>query len=295
MDAVIEVEHLCKAYGDLVVLDDVNLRADRGQVLALLGPNGAGKTTLVRIASTVIPADGGNVRITGHDVRRNPAAVRAAISLTGQATSIDDTLTGEENLELVATLAHLPRAGRRAAVGEQLERFDLTGAARRRVATYSGGMRRRLDLAASLLSRPQVLFLDEPTTGLDPRSRLDLWDVIRSTVADGTTVLLTTQYLDEADELADRVAVLDAGHVIADGTADELKALVGSAYVEVLRRDGHVDRVPTDGSMADVRRILAGLDESAVAEWSVRTPTLDDAFLHLTGHSAVAVTSGELA
>jgi ABC-2 type transport system ATP-binding protein len=295
MDAVIEVVGLCKAFGDLVVLDDVNLRADRGQVLALLGPNGAGKTTLVRIASTVIPADGGTVRIAGHDVRRDPAAVRAAISLTGQATSIDDTLTGEENLDLVATLAHLPRAGRRAAVAEQLERFDLAGAARRRVATYSGGMRRRLDLAASLLSRPAVLFLDEPTTGLDPRSRLDLWDVIRSTVADGTTVLLTTQYLDEADELADRVAVLDAGHVIADGTADELKALVGSAYVEVLRRDGHVDRVPTDGSMADVRRILAGLDDTAVAEWSVRTPTLDDAFLHLTGHGAVAVTTGDLA
>jgi ABC-2 type transport system ATP-binding protein len=293
MDAVIEVEHLCKAYGGLVVLDDVNLTADRGQVLALLGPNGAGKTTLVRIASTVIRADGGTVRIAGHDVRHDPAAVRAAISLTGQATSIDDTLTGEENLDLVATLAHLPRAGRRAAVAEQLERFDLIGAARRRVATYSGGMRRRLDLAASLLSRPEVLFLDEPTTGLDPRSRLDLWDVIRSTVAGGTTVLLTTQYLDEADELADRVAVLDAGHVIADGTADELKALVGSAYVEVLRRDGHVDRVPTDGSMADVRRILAGLDDTAVAEWSVRTPTLDDAFLHLTGHAVVA-TAGDL-
>jgi ABC-2 type transport system ATP-binding protein len=292
VDAVIEIDGLCKAYGDLVVLDGVNLRADRGQVLALLGPNGAGKTTLVRIASTVIPADGGTVRIAGHDVRRDPAAVRAAISLTGQATSIDDTLTGEENLDLVATLAHLPRAGRRAAVAEQLERFDLTGAARRRVATYSGGMRRRLDLAASLLSRPEVLFLDEPTTGLDPRSRLDLWDVIRSTVAGGTTVLLTTQYLDEADELADRVAVLDAGHVIADGTADQLKALVGSAYVEVLRRDGHVDRVPTNGSMADVRRILAGLDDTAVAEWSVRTPTLDDAFLHLTGHAA-AVTSGD--
>lgn len=292
MDAMIEAEGLTKSYGRLTVLDHVNLRVGRGRVLALLGPNGAGKTTFVRIASTVLPPDGGTVRIAGYSVRRDPAEVRAAISLTGQAASVDEALTGEENLALVATLVHLPRSRRRAAVAEMLDLFDLAGAARRRVATYSGGMRRRLDLAASLLSRPRVLFLDEPTTGLDPASRLDLWDVVRTTVADGTTVLLTTQYLDEAEALADRVAVLDAGRVIADGTAAELKALVGTAYVQVLRRDGSLDRVATDGTIGDVRRILAGIDESGVAEWSVRTPTLDDAFLHLTGHRA-AVTTGD--
>jgi len=294
---VISARGLRKSYGDLVVLDGVDLDVERGQVLALLGPNGAGKTTIVRILSTLLAPDAGTARVAGHDVLSDPTRVRAAISLTGQDVALDDLLTGEENMRLMARLAHLPRAEVRSRSAELLEQFGLTDAARRLVRTYSGGMRRRLDLAVSLLGRPQVLFLDEPTTGLDPRSRNELWDVIRGVVAAGATVLLTTQYLEEADQLADRVAVIDHGRIIAQGTADELKTAVGSAHVELVLRDGTVQRLATDGSVADVRRLLGDVElrRLDVAGWQVRTPTLDDVFLTLTTSrpALAAATPGE--
>ncbi|QGQ18015.1 ATP-binding cassette domain-containing protein [Cellulomonas sp. JZ18] len=285
-EPVIEVRGLRKAYGGRTVLGGVDLTVRRGQVLALLGPNGAGKTTTVRILATLVAPDGGTARVAGYDVRREPARVRAALSLTGQYAAVDELLTGEENVRLAARLAHVPRRLVRARAAEMLELFDLTDAARRTVRTYSGGMRRRLDLAVSLLSRPQVLVLDEPTTGLDPRSRAALWDVVRSVVAAGGTVLLTTQYLEEADALAHRVAVIDRGVVVADGTAAELKAAVGSAHVELALADGTTERLVTDGSVADVRRVLGDVERRRldVVHWQVRTPTLDDAFLALTGH-----------
>ncbi|WP_034649225.1 daunorubicin resistance protein DrrA family ABC transporter ATP-binding protein [Cellulomonas sp. HZM] len=284
-EPIIAVRGLRKSYGDLTVLDGLDLDVERGQVVALLGPNGAGKTTTVRILATLLAADGGTATVAGHDVRTDPGAVRAAISLTGQYAAVDDLLTGEENLRLMARLSHLPADERRTRPARLLELFGLTDAARRPVKTYSGGMRRRLDLAASLLSRPQVLVLDEPTTGLDPRSRGDLWDVIRAVVAAGTTVLLTTQYLEEADQLADRVVVIDHGRVIAQGTPAQLKAGVGAAYVEVVTAAG-TERIETDGSLDDVARILSGLDAREVESWQVRTPTLDDVFLTLTGRPA---------
>ena len=294
---VISARGLRKSYGDLVVLDGVDLDVERGQVLALLGPNGAGKTTIVRILSTLLAPDAGTARVAGHDVLSDPTRVRAAISLTGQDVALDDLLTGEENMRLMARLAHLPRAEVRSRSAELLEQFGLTDAARRLVRTYSGGMRRRLDLAVSLLGRPQVLFLDEPTTGLDPRSRNELWDVIRGVVAAGATVLLTTQFLEEADQLADRVAVIDHGRIIAQGTADELKTAVGSAHVELVLRDGTVQRLATDGSVADVRRLLGDVElrRLDVAGWQVRTPTLDDVFLTLTTSrpALAAATPGE--
>jgi len=282
---VVVARGLRKSYGDLTVLDGVDLDVGKGEVLALLGPNGAGKTTTVRILSTLLRPDGGTATVAGNDVVRQSAQVRAAISLTGQFAAVDDLLTGEENMHLMAKLAHLGRAEVRTRSAELLELFDLTDAGRRVVTTYSGGMRRRLDLAVGLLARPQVVFLDEPTTGLDPRSRTDLWDVIRSVVAAGTTVLLTTQYLEEADQLADRVAVIDHGRVIADGTAPELKRAVGSAHVELRLRDGREERIVTDGSVGDVRRILGDIERRGVdvEHWEVRSPTLDDVFLTLTG------------
>ena len=284
MPPVISARGLRKSYGDLVVLDGVDLDVERGHVLALLGPNGAGKTTIVRVLSTLLAPDAGTARVAGHDVLSDPTRVRAAISLTGQDVALDDLLTGEENMRLMARLAHLPRAEVRSRSAELLEQFGLTDAARRLVRTYSGGMRRRLDLAVSLLGHPQVLFLDEPTTGLDPRSRNELWDVIRGVVAAGATVLLTTQDLEEADQLADRDAVIDHGRIIAQGTAGELKAAVGSAHVELVLRDGTVERLATDGSVADVRRLLGDVEQRRldVAGWQVCTPTLDDVFLTLT-------------
>ncbi len=291
MDApMIETRALRKAYGSTTVLTGVDLAVGRGQVLGLLGPNGAGKTTTVEVLSTLLRPDGGTATVAGHDVVREPDRVREAISLTGQYAAVDELLTGRENLRLMARLAHLPRAAGRARGDALLELFDLVDAADRLVRTYSGGMRRRLDLAVGLLTRPAVLFLDEPTTGLDPRSRSDLWAVIRDVVSGGATVLLTTQYLDEADALADRVAVLDHGRVIAQGTAPELKRQVGAAHVELQLAGGRAERVATDASVADVRRILADVEARRlpVESWRVATPTLDDVFLTLTGRPAEA-------
>ncbi|MBU5423885.1 ATP-binding cassette domain-containing protein [Cellulomonas hominis] len=285
---MIATRGLRKAFGETAVLTGVDLAVPRGEVLGLLGPNGAGKTTTVEILSTLLLPDEGTATVAGHDVVREPGRVREAISLTGQYAALDELLTGRENLRLMARLAHLPRAAGRERGEELLELFDLADAADRLVRTYSGGMRRRLDLAVSLLTRPRVIFLDEPTTGLDPRSRADLWAVIRTVVAEGATVLLTTQYLDEADALADRVAVLDRGHVVAQGTAAELKRRVGAAHVELELAGGRTERIPTDASVPDVRRILADVERRGlpVEGWRVAVPTLDDVFLTLTGHPA---------
>ncbi|MEV5000380.1 ABC transporter ATP-binding protein [Nocardioides sp. LML1-1-1.1] len=229
---VIEVAGLRKSYGDQVVLDGVDLTVPRGTVYALLGPNGAGKTTLVRILSTLVAADGGAARVAGHDVATDAAGVRRSIGVTGQFSAIDELLTGRENLRLMADLAHLPKPAAKARVEELLARFGLTDAAGRRASTYSGGMKRRLDLAMTLVSGPGVIFLDEPTTGLDPRSRRDLWEVVRELLADGVTVLLTTQYLEEADQLAHTVGLLDRGRLVAEGTPAELKALAGGESLD---------------------------------------------------------------
>ena len=296
-DAVVVARGLRKAYGGVTVLDGVDLEVGAGEVLALLGPNGAGKTTTVRILSTLARPDAGTATVAGADVLRRPAQVRASISLTGQYAGVDEHLTGEENLRLMARLTHLARRDVRVRSAELLARFGLEDAARRTVRTYSGGMRRRLDLAISLLGRPQVLFLDEPTTGLDPRSRNDLWQAVREVVAAGTAVLLTTQYLEEADQLADRVAVIDRGRVIADGTAEALKQTVGSAHVELRLRSVGEERIATDGTVPDVRRILADVEERGldVESWQVRTPTLDDVFLALTGQAVRPATDRPVA
>ena len=231
--SAIEVRGLRKSYGKKVVLDGIDLTVEKGTVTALLGPNGAGKTTTVHILSTLVRADGGTASVNGCDVVRDPDGVRAAIGLTGQFSAVDGLLTGEENLLLMARLRHLGGKRSKTRVAELLEQFDLTEAARKPLATYSGGMKRRLDLAMTLVTSPSVIFLDEPTTGLDPRSRHTMWDIVRGLVADGTTVLLTTQYLDEADELADRIAVLDDGRIVAEGTPDELKRLVPGGHIRL--------------------------------------------------------------
>jgi ABC-2 type transport system ATP-binding protein len=294
---------LRKAYGDHVVLDGLDLDVPAGTVLALLGPNGAGKTTVVQILSTLIPADGGTARVAGHDVATDPVGVRRSIGVTGQFSALDDLLTGTENLRLMADLHHLgPGEGRRR-TADLLDRFDLTDAADRRVSTYSGGMRRRLDLAMTLVGDPRLIFLDEPTTGLDPRSRRELWAIVRELVADGVTVLLTTQYLDEADELADRVALLDDGRLVAEGTPAELKARVpgGSVQLRFTGADGldaaarrHPGAVrddealtltvPSDATPSSLRRVLDTLpDDGGVADVALHSPDLDDVFLALTG------------
>ena len=296
---------LRKSFGDHVVLDGIDLDVPGGTVFALLGPNGSGKTTTVRILSTLIRADGGQAAVAGHDVDRSPAAVRAAIGVTGQFSAVDGLLTGEENLQLMADLHRLGRAEGRRRVADLLGRFDLLDAARKTTATYSGGMRRRLDLAMTLVGEPSVIFLDEPTTGLDPRSRRTMWQIIRRLVAGGVTVFLTTQYLEEADALADRIAVLDRGRVVAAGTADELKRLIpgghvrlrfaGAAGLDAAARvlDGSSRdeealtlRVPGDGGVRSLRALLDRLDAAGVevADLSVHTPDLDDVFFALTGN-----------
>jgi len=300
----VEVTGLRKSYGPTLVLDGIDLAVPDGSVFALLGPNGAGKTTTVEILSTLIPADAGAVRVAGHDVAAEPDAVRAAIGVTGQFSAVDGFLTGRENLLLMADLLHLGRAaGRRTADG-LLERFELTEAAGRPASTYSGGMKRRLDLAMTLVASPRVIFLDEPTTGLDPRSRRTMWQVVRELVAGGITVVLTTQYLDEADELADRVAVLDAGRIVAAGTPEELKRRVPGGHVRLWFADlpaldaasaavRGADRddqslsltVPGDGSVSSLRALLDQLDraEVEVDDLAIHTPDLDDVFFAVTG------------
>jgi len=294
--SVIATRGLKKSFGEVTVLDGIDLDVRGGEVLALLGPNGAGKTTTVDILSTLLEPDAGTVTVAGFDVVRDAARVREVISLTGQSAAVDELLTGAENLRLMGSLAHLGRSEVRSRSAELLELFELADARDRLVRTYSGGMRRRLDLAVTLLTRPQVIYLDEPTTGLDPRARNGLWVVIREVVAAGATVLLTTQYLDEADALADRIAVLDRGRIIADGTAAALKARIGSAHIEVTIAGGQVERIPTDASVSDVRRILADVEHRALAveHWRVALPTLDDVFLTLTGAPTTTAETDDL-
>ncbi|GIE99873.1 ATP-binding cassette domain-containing protein [Paractinoplanes rishiriensis] len=299
----ITVTGLRKSYGDQLVLDGLDLHVPGGTVFALLGANGAGKTTTVKILSTLIRADGGEARVAGHDVARQPDAVRAAIGVTGQFSAVDKLLTGEENLRLMANLHQLSRAEGRRRAAELLDQFGLTDAAKKPASTYSGGMLRRLDLAMTLVGSPQVIFLDEPTTGLDPRSRRDMWQIVRNLVAGGVTIFLTTQYLEEADELADRIAVLDHGRLVAEGTAEELKRRIPGGHVrlkfaapddldaalrvldQASRDSGELAlRVPSDGSLRSLRTLIGRLDDRAVEvdELSVHTPDLDDVFLALT-------------
>ena len=309
-DYAVQTEGLRKSYGDVHALQGVDLYAATGTVLGLLGPNGAGKTTAVRILTTLLKPDGGSARVAGLDVVKDAHALRSQVGLAGQYAAVDENLTGFENLEMVGRLYHLGRRESRKRAGELLERFDLDDAATRLVRTYSGGMRRRLDLAAALVADPPVLFLDEPTTGLDPRSRLGLWEVIEGRVSEGTTVLLTTQYLDEADRLSDQIAVIDHGKVIAEGTSDELKARVGGERLEVTVGDeAAAPRAAdvlcdacTEPPVVEGRRVLFAMprEHGAVTEVvrrldtagivvddvAVRRPTLDDVFLTLTGRPA---------
>jgi ABC-2 type transport system ATP-binding protein len=296
-----------KSFGERLVLDQVDLTVAEGTIFALLGPNGAGKTTMVRILSTLIPADSGDLQVAGHDVRTQAAGVRAAIGVTGQFSAVDNLLTGAENLRLMADLRHLGRDKGRRRVRELLGRFDLVDAADKPLSTYSGGMRRRLDLAMTLVGDPRLIFLDEPTAGLDPRSRRTMWQIIRELVADGVTIFLTTQYLDEADRLADRIAVLDQGRIVAEGTPAELKRRVPGGHVELHFADPRALReaaalldtappadeqlalrVKGDGTLAALRRLLERLDDARVeiVDLSIHTPDLDDVFFAVTGHSA---------
>jgi ABC-2 type transport system ATP-binding protein len=300
----VSVTGLRKAYGEKVVLDGVDLTIGEGEVFALLGPNGAGKTTIVRILSTLIPADAGTATVLGFDLRGEAAAVRGVIGVTGQFSAVDNLLTGEENLLLMGRLLHLPASERRARTSQLLERFDLVEAARQTPATYSGGLTRRLDIAMTLMGRPQLIFLDEPTTGLDPRSRQIMWQLIRSLVAEGVTILLTTQYLEEADQLADRIAVLDRGRIVAEGTPEELKRRIPGAHIRVRFADaasldqaanelpeGTRDdeelalRLPNQPGIRSLRDVLARLgDDLAVEDLSIHTPDLDDVFFAVTGN-----------
>jgi ABC-2 type transport system ATP-binding protein len=304
--SAVSTRGLRKSFGEHLVLDEVDLTVAAGTIFSLLGPNGAGKTTIVRILSTLIRADVGECRVGGHDVAADPDAVRALIGVTGQFSAVDNFLTGEENLQLMADLRHLGRDAGRRRIAELLERFDLTDAAHKPLATYSGGMRRRLDLAMTLVGDPSVIFLDEPTTGLDPRSRRTMWQIIRELVDDGVTIFLTTQYLEEADQLADRVAVLDRGRIVAEGTPAELKRRIPGGHIELhfaepqalgiaagLIPDSSPDtdqltlQIPGDGSVASLRRVLDQLDRARVdvENLSIHTPDLDDVFFVVTGHT----------
>ncbi len=302
--AAIRAVDLRKSFDDNVVLDGLELTVEEGIVFALLGPNGSGKTTTVNILATLLAADSGEVRVAGHDVAREPDAVRDAIGLTGQFSAVDELLTGRENLRLMADLHHLARSGAEGRIAELLARFELTDAADRPVSTYSGGMGRRLDLAMTLVGGPEIIFLDEPTTGLDPRSRRTMWEIVRELVKEGTTVFLTTQYLDEADHLADRVAILDGGRLVAQGTPAELKARGPGGHIDLTftdhgayhaaagvlgaparDEDSLALQVATDGDVANVRDLLRRLDQAGVEleSLSIHTPDLDDVFLTLTG------------
>jgi ABC-2 type transport system ATP-binding protein len=309
-ELAVETTQLRKSYGAVQALRGVDLRVAAGSVFGLLGPNGAGKTTAVRILTTLLRPDEGSASVVGFDVVRDAAQVRQEIGLAGQYAAVDENLTGFENLEMVGRLYHLPRGNARARARELLASFDLVAAGDRLVRTYSGGMRRRLDLAAALVARPPVLFLDEPTTGLDIRSRIGLWQTIETLVSEGTTVLLTTQYLDEADRLADRIAVIDQGLVIAEGTSEELKAKVGGERLEIHLCDGALGeqavvalspiasdrpfledgtvRVPVAERRGTIAAAVRRLDDAGIAidDISVNTPTLDDVFLNLTGRPA---------
>jgi ABC-2 type transport system ATP-binding protein len=309
-ELAVVTQSLVKTFGDVHALAGVDLEVPTGTVTALLGPNGAGKTTTVRILATLLQATSGAATVAGIDVRKNPDSVRRVIGLSGQYSAVDEKLTGRENLDMVGMLFHLPRAVAKKRSKELLEQFSLTEAGDRQAKTYSGGMRRRLDLAASLVAHPQVLFLDEPTTGLDPRSRLMMWDVIANLVAEGTTVLLTTQYLEEADQLANTIAVIDRGRVIAKGTASELKSQLGGERVEVIPTNAaDVDRavqalqglgdgpavtfgnrinLPVSGGAQNLIEALRALDAAniSLSDVQLRRPTLDDVFLSLTGHAA---------
>ncbi len=311
MDNAIIIKNLNKSFKDLKVLEGLNLEVERGSVLALLGPNGAGKTTTIRILSTLLLPDSGEAVVNGHNVVKNADAVRASIGLTGQYAAVDEYLTGFENLEMMGRLYHLSKANAKARAQELLGQFDLAEAGSRAVKNYSGGMRRRLDLAASLIATPPVVFLDEPTTGLDPRSRMAMWEIIKKLVEENVTILLTTQYMEEADNLADQIAVIDNGKIIAKGTSDELKNKVGKERLELtikmessfakaleavdgelLYQDEHqrTINVSTEGSVGQIKRILDRLEQAGVGveTLSMHKPTLDDVFLKLTGHKAEA-------
>ncbi|PSM42807.1 ABC transporter [Streptomyces dioscori] len=309
-DPAIAANGLRKSYGDKVVLDGIDLVVPEGTIFSLLGPNGAGKTTAVNILSTLVSPDpaSGAIRVGGHDLGADPQAVRAAIGVTGQFSAVDGLITGEENMLLMADLHHLPKKEGRRTAAELLDRFDLTEAARKPASTYSGGMKRRLDIAMTLVGSPRIIFLDEPTTGLDPRSRHNMWQIIRELVTDGVTVFLTTQYLEEADQLADRIAVLNNGRIAAEGSAEELKRLIPGGHVRLRFTDPHTYRsaaaalhdtarddealalqIPSDGSQRELRSILDRLDTAGIEadELTVHTPDLDDVFFALTGSTAV--------
>jgi ABC-2 type transport system ATP-binding protein len=308
--SAITASGLRKAYQDKVVLDGIDLEVPAGTIFSLLGPNGAGKTTTVNLLTTLLKADGGSARVAGYDVETEAKAVRAAIGVTGQFAAVDELLTGQENLQLMVDLSPVPAKDGKRIISELLERFELTESAQKPASTYSGGMRRKLDLAMTLVGSPRIIFLDEPTTGLDPRSRRTMWSIIRDLVADGVTIFLTTQYLEEADQLADRIAVLDQGRLVAQGTPDELKRMIPGTHIRL--RFASVDeldaaarviadstrdddaltlRVPGDGGTKSVRSLLDTLDQQSISaeEFSVHTPDLDDVFLALTGHTTEVV------